>query len=67
MSFLSKVGHFLAGSQESLEGEPDELSELEQAYLDETCSALESAALLEDRRTAATALTSFARLHRLVS
>jgi hypothetical protein len=65
MSFFSAVGHFITGSQDSLQdgGEEDLLTELEQQYLEETCNTMLTASLIEDRRVGATSLLAFAKLH----
>lgn len=73
MSFLARFGNFLTGSQDSLdsgEGRQEEaevLDETGQAYLEQACSALQTAALIEDRRVAARSLVSFSKAHRIVS
>lgn len=72
MSFLlSRVGQFLAGSSDSLPIDPEEslesLETHERSYLDESLGTLQTAALLEDRRSAAHGLLAFAKLHRLVN
>lgn len=70
MSFLSRVGHFLTGSQDSLEQQQEEdetaLDEFEEKFLEQTCNTLSTASLIEDRRIAATSLISFTKLHRMV-
>lgn len=67
MSFLAKVGHFLAGSNDSLSDADDvPLTDMEQSYLEEALNTMQTARLLEDRRTAAHSLIAFARLHRMV-
>lgn len=65
MSFLSAVGHFITGSQDSLQDDSDEdvLTEMEQKYLEETCNTMLTASLIEDRRVGATSLLAFAKLH----
>ena len=69
MSFLSRVGQFLVGSQESLsdlEDSLDALSDLERAFIDQSCMVVQTAALIEDRRVALHNLIPFTKLHRVV-
>lgn len=73
MSLLSRVGQFLVGSNDSLTGEdteidsPENLTEIERAFLDESLGTMQMAALLEDRRTAAHNLVNFTKQHRIVT
>lgn len=70
MSFFQRVGHFITGSQESLNGLPEEgelaLTAVEQSYLEQSCNALLTASLIEDRRASAAGLLAFAKLHLFV-
>lgn len=69
MSFLSRVGQFLVGSQESLsdpEDSLDALSDLEKSFIDQSLVTVQTAALIEDRRLAVHNLIPVTKLHRVV-